>query len=318
VSPLSILLPGETPNTQEPTDDGGAPPPIDGDFVYGRRPVIDVGAGLYNNAEVLSMELSTVTPTTIVSDVEYESYSRLIAKDCSMSDLGSTTYAPVSVLSFTSCAEFPDTDEWYRPAEYGWYLMKQNVRSMKAASNQTFKWWWETLYATEHMKGSAGFGGATSIFCRYNPPSGGLSPHVPGTYDDPEFQEPGAVLIRGNSLELSHPLGPPTEDTWYWCKFYKGGPADFPPGQRFRCVSETDYANGAIKNSTNIFPVDGIDGGLYHLWFTSPGWDGEPPYPWPATIPWPVPGAPDPGETDGSIEDTNIFKLYFKIRFTKV
>ena len=82
-------------------------------------------------------------------------------------------------------------------------------------------------------------------------------------------------------------------------------------------MASTYIANGAKVYGTG---VTNVGDGLYELKIrrsTGAKWDTNPPYPWPATIPWPqVPG--DPGETDGGIEDFDIFKLYFKIRFTKV
>jgi hypothetical protein len=73
-------------------------------------------------------------------------------------------------------------------------------------------------------------------------------------------------------------------------------------------------ANGKIFNSTSASMVE--DGQV--KLGGNPGWDTAPPYPWPADIPWLTAPSGDPGETDGSIEDFNLFKLYFKIRLTKV
>ena len=311
VSPLSILLPGETPYDHQPTDDGSAPPPIDGDFVYDRRPVIDVGAGLYTeDVTVLAMELSAVNPASIVSDVPYtdgswltsDSDYNLLAKDCSVSEIGSATYSPASVVSFTSCATFDPALEWYRPAEYGWYLLKLDVPSASEDDSWINDWWWDT----EKISGK-GFGGS---FCRYNP----ATDPVAGTNDDPLFASPGAVISKGQPLETIHPLAPPSNYLWWWCQFLKGGPADFPAGQRLRCVYKTKLANGKIFNATS---ANMVQDGQVRL-AINPGWDTSPPYPWPADIPWLTAPSGDPGETDGNIEDFNLFKLYFKIRLTKV
>jgi hypothetical protein len=317
VSPLSILLPGTDPNDLPPTDDG-VPTPISGDFVYDRVPVIDVGQGIYKRLISTYTSLSTLTPTDIVSNVAVDDYTeeRIISRECSPSERTSATYSPVSVVSFQSCATFPETDEWYRPAEYGWYLMKTNVDSaMYDNNNENSDWYWQTeksAYAQGVWRGG--------VYCRYNPESGGYSPPVPGTFDDTLFEEPGAVLEVPWRLLSSHPLGPPSSYRWYWCRFLKGGPSDFPVGQRLRCTHGTKFANGNPAQSDSLidfdFNVEQVGDGLYKIGVDG-DWDNAPPYPWPAEIPWPEPTG-DPGRTGGSIEDFNIFKLYFKIRLEKL
>ena len=315
VSPLSILLPGMDPNEQPPTGDGDPPDPISGDFVYGRDPVIDVGQGIYKRLISTYTSLSTLTPTDIVSNVAIDDFTeeRIISRECSPSERESATYVPVTVLSFTSCATFDDELEWYRPAEYGWYLLKMNIDSaMHDDDSESNDWWWETERSP--YGATSGIYDAGGIYCRYNPESGGYSPPVPGTFDDTLFGEPGAVLDVVERLGVSHPLGPPSNFRWYWCRFLKGGPSDFPTGQRLRCTHPTRFANGNPAHST--YNAEQVGDGIYRLPIDG-DWDNTPPYPWPAEIPWPEPTG-DPGRTGGSIEDFNIFKLYFKIRLEKL
>jgi hypothetical protein len=293
---------------------------VDWIWSSGRNVIINVGAGVYDSIVSMEVNSSTVNPTDIISDLASYGTStyRVVASTNSISETGSAVYSPVSVVEWKSCSTFPLADEWYRPPEDGWYLLKtdvdSNMRGQGGGDSLAGDWWWDTLVSTYYNNAVPNYRGTR--LCRYN-----ADPPVVDTYDDARWQEPGAVVDCAVALDAAHPLGPPSDTRWYWCHFQKGDPADFPVGQRFRTTTATEYANGAatggVQPDAAGSPVS-PDGNISLGTENGGTLDAEPivPNPYPV-VPWPTTTSPEPGETTGDVRDTDLFKVTFNIRLRK-
>ena len=308
VSPASLI---NINDDAPPTYDGVPPTVVNWIWANGRGVIINVGAGVYSTIVSKEYTSSTLTPTDIISDIDIPGTLpyQLISSTQGVSEDGSATYSGVSVVEWKDCSTFPPTDEWYRPPEDGWYLLKTNVDSALAglagnSGSLTNDWWWETVpsqYGSFFRPGG--------VFCRYNPDTD----PVLDTFDDPIWNGPEAAFDCAIALDTSHPLGPPTDVRWYWCKFFKGGPSDFPVGQRLRTTTKTLYANGRPTSfaaaDDEPMPLNGEIG------IAGIGGETTVPIPYPA-VPWPY--GTNPGQTKGDVRDTDLFKVTFKIRLRKL
>ena len=343
ISPLSNTEAGEVPDyTFPPSNDGEFPPYADS-FIWqhNRSPVITVEPGLYSHIVASETYIKTVvdipsTTQAIDSGWTYtpSTETRYLANNRPVSarrdGLSSTfpDYTPVSVVEWIDLSTVDPALEWYAP---GWWVLKLNIQTAGLSSMvEGADYWWTTAV------GSFGYTiyTAWSTWCRYNPDTD----PVLGTYHDEYATDPGAAINVGMQIDYDHPLGPVPGTTplgndndyqWYFVKFMKGSPADFPVGQRLQSLISNEFCNsGAINSvilggttidffgneSTYLEPID--PSGNIQLQESGIGLSSVP-KPYPAVMPYPsTPG----DETDpyiGSLEDTDLFELHFKLRLRK-
>jgi hypothetical protein len=242
---------------------------------------------------------------------------------------GRENYTPISVVSFTDLGLVDPALEWYAP---GWWLMKLDDIMEHASFGKSVPndYWWRTAPISNQNQ----WGNPYGIFCRYNP----VSDPVAGTFHDAEWEEPGAAIRVAAFLYGDHPLGPvppqpngntPNNRQWFFVQFLKGGPADFPVGQRLNTTVLSEYCNQAefskeIHGGESYDPYTGettpyeevVDPSGNIPLKGSIGESGVPD-PYPATVPWPSDPLDLTDGYEGDIEDLDQWEMYFKIRLRK-